>query len=154
MREVRRSAIVPQSPAQMYALVNDVARYPEFVPWCPAVRIHEEAADSIVASLEIERAGIRTSVTTRNTMIPGERIDMTLAGGPLRHFDGSWCFVPIRAPGLESAPGALRGCRVDLLVHFEFRSAALGLVLNGLFESSWDSLVDAFVRRAREVHGV
>jgi ribosome-associated toxin RatA of RatAB toxin-antitoxin module len=153
MREVRRSALVPQTPAQMYDLVNDVARYPDFVPWCPAVQIHEQGPEFIVATVEIERAGVRTSVTTRNAMVPGERIDMALAGGPLRHFDGRWSFVPIRAPGVDGQPGELRGCRVELLVHFEFRHAAVGLVLNRLFESSWDSLVDAFVRRAREVHG-
>jgi ribosome-associated toxin RatA of RatAB toxin-antitoxin module len=60
--------------------------------------------------------------------------------------------VPIHAPGEGGAPGVLRGCRVELFVSFEFRNAALGLVLGPLFESTWNSLVDAFVRRAREVY--
>jgi ribosome-associated toxin RatA of RatAB toxin-antitoxin module len=152
MREVRRSALVPYTPAQMYALVNDVRRYPEFLPWCPATRVHEETAESITATVDMQRAGVRIALTTRNSMRPGEHIEMTLVEGPLGSFAGSWRFVPIHAPGEGGAPGVLRGCRVELLVGFEFRNAALGLVLGPLFESTWNSLVDAFVRRAREVY--
>ncbi|HXQ31143.1 MAG TPA: type II toxin-antitoxin system RatA family toxin [Steroidobacteraceae bacterium] len=152
MREVRRNALVPHTPAQMYALVNDVARYPDFVPWCPATRIHAETANTITATVEIERAGVRIGLTTRNTMRPGERIEMTLIDGPLRSFGGTWDFIPIRAAAAPAAAGEVRGCRVELAVSFEFRNAALSLVLGPVFESSWDSLVDAFVRRAREVY--
>jgi ribosome-associated toxin RatA of RatAB toxin-antitoxin module len=149
MREVRRSALVPYTPAQMYVLVNDVARYPEFLPWCPAVRIHEQTDVSISATVDMERAGVRFGLTTRNTMVPGERIDMSFADGPLRYFAGRWLFVPIHAPG---APADVRGCRVELEVDFEFRNAALGLLLGPLFEATWDSIVGAFVRRAREIY--
>ena len=152
MREVRRSALVPYSPEQMYALVNDVRRYPDFLPWCPATRVHEETQFTITATVDMQRAGVKIALTTRNTMRPGEHIEMTLVEGPLGGFAGSWRFVPIRAPGEGEAPGPLRGCRVELCVTFEFKSAALGLVLGPLFESTWNSLVDAFVRRAREVY--
>jgi ribosome-associated toxin RatA of RatAB toxin-antitoxin module len=152
MREVRRSALVPYSPAQMYAVVNDVRRYPEFLPWCPATRVQQETQESITATVDMQRAGVRIALTTRNTMRPGEHIQMTLVDGPLASFGGSWLFVPIRAPGAGDVAGALKGCRVELTVSFEFRNAALGLVLGPLFESTWNSLVDAFVRRAREVY--
>jgi len=152
MREVRRSALVPYTPVQMYALVNDVRRYPEFLPWCPATHVLEETGESITATVDMQRAGVRIALTTRNTMRPGERIDMTLIDGPLGSFSGGWLFVPIQAPGEGAAPGALRGCRVELLVRFEFKNIALGVVLGPLFESTWNSLVDAFVRRAREVY--
>jgi ribosome-associated toxin RatA of RatAB toxin-antitoxin module len=152
MREVRRHALVPYTPLQMYVLVNDVARYPEFVPWCPATEIHAETPESITATVHIERAGVRLGLTTRNTMRPGERIEMTLVDGPLRSFGGTWEFVPIRDAREPAAAGGVRGCRVELTVSFEFRSAAVGVVLGPLFESSWDSLVDAFVRRARAVY--
>jgi ribosome-associated toxin RatA of RatAB toxin-antitoxin module len=153
MRDVRRSALVPHTPAQMYALVNDVARYPEFVPWCRSARIGAETPDSITATVEIARGGVSMALTTRNTMHPGERIDMTLVDGPLRSFRGTWRFVPIRAAETGGGEGELRGCRVELEVSFGFKSAALGVLLGPLFESSWDSLVDAFVRRARQVYG-
>ena len=152
MREVRRSALVPYTPVQMYTLVNDVRRYPEFLPWCPATHVHEETAESITATVDMQRAGVRIALTTRNSMRPGELIDMTLVQGPLGGFSGGWRFVPIHAPGEGGTPGALKGCRVELLVRFEFKNRALGLVLGPLFESTWNSLVDAFVRRAREVY--
>jgi ribosome-associated toxin RatA of RatAB toxin-antitoxin module len=152
MREVRRSALVPYTPAQMYALVNDVRRYPEFLPWCPSVRVHYETRESISATVDMQRAGVKIALTTANTMRPDEHIEMAQVDGPLRSFAGSWAFVPIRAPGAGDEPGPLKGCRVELLVSFEFRNAALGVVLGPLFESTWNSVVDAFVRRAREVY--
>ena len=150
MREVRRSALVPYTPAQMYSLVNDVAGYPAFVPWCAASLVTDRSADALTATLEIHRAGLAVSLTTRNTLVAGESITMVLVEGPLRAFTGRWDFVPIRAAG---AGGELRGCRVELRVGFEFRNAALGLVMGPVFESSWDSLVDAFVTRANGIYG-
>ena len=151
MREVHRSALVTHSPAQMYALVNDVARYPEFVPWCKASHILATTETSVTATLEIARAGVTLALTTRNDLVRDERIDMTLVKGPLVSFAGRWRFVAIRAPG-EEASGMVHGCRVELWVEYQFEHAAVGLVLGPLFEASWDSLVDAFVRRAREVY--
>lgn len=151
MRQVRREALVSHTPAQMYALVNDVARYPEFVPGCRAVRILESSDTAIAATLELARAGVSLSLTTRNTMRPGERIDMAFADGPLRHFDGHWQFLPVRAAA-DGPAGPVRGCRVLLEVNFAFRNAGLDLVLGPFFESTWNAIVDAFVRRAREVY--
>lgn len=166
MREVRRTAIVPHTPAQMYEIVNDVRRYPEFVPWCPSTRVFEETATSIHAAVDIARSGVKLSVATRNTMVPGERIDLRLADGPLQTLEGSWQFVPIVERAAPAVPGAvpadaagasptprLRGCRVELEVRFAFRNSALTMLFGPVFEASWDSLVDAFVVRARELHG-
>jgi len=148
MREVRRNALVPYTPLEMYALVNDVAAYPAFVPWCPEARVLESGPESLTATLKIGRAGLTTSITTRNALKPGESITMELRDGPLKTFRGRWDFVPIRA-----ADGEIRGCRVELDVAFEFGNAALGTVLGPLFAASWDSLVDAFVRRAHGIYG-
>lgn len=170
MRQVRRTAIVPQTPAQMYTIVNDVRRYPEFVPWVPATRVFDESDTSIHAALDITKAGVTMSVATRNTMVPGERIDLHLADGPLRTLEGTWLFVPILERAAPEIPGArrpepvpgderatpeprIRGCRVELDVRFEFGNAALTMVFGPMFEASWDSLVDAFVARARDLHG-
>ena len=163
MREVRRTAIVPYTPQQMYAIVNDVRRYPEFVPWCPATRVIAETETSIEATVDVARSGVRLSLTTRNTMRPGERIELRLVDGPLRTLEGSWQFVPIHdrtaspaapAEGQEPATAPrVRGCRVELEVRFDFKSAALTVLFGPVFEASWDSLVDAFVVRARELHG-
>lgn len=176
MREVRRTAIVPYTPAQMYVIANDVRRYPEFVPWCSGTHVYEETERSIDATVEISRSGVRVGVRTRNTMIPGERIDLRLVEGPLKTLEGSWQFVPIveqanpfadlalpgaapvassaaapDAPG-ESAGARVRGCRVELLMQFEFRNAALTMLFGPVFERSWDSLVDVFVERAKVLY--
>jgi ribosome-associated toxin RatA of RatAB toxin-antitoxin module len=170
MRQVRRTAIVPQTPAQMYTIVNDVRRYPEFVPWVPATRVFDETETTIHAALDITKAGVTMSVATRNTMLPGERIDLQLADGPLRTLEGTWLFVPILERPTPAIPGArppesnpddagaagsprIRGCRVELDVRFEFGNAALTMLFGPMFEASWDSLVDAFVARARDLHG-
>ncbi len=152
MRIVRRQALVPQTPAQMYGLVNDVRRYPQFLPWCPATVVHSETPQSVHATVTFERAGVRMQLTTHNTNVPDERIDLVLTDGPLRHFKGGWAFVPIRAAVVDGALGEIRGCRVELSVEFEFRNAAMGLLFGSLFEATWDSIVDAFVRRARVVY--
>ncbi|MEI8299594.1 MAG: type II toxin-antitoxin system RatA family toxin [Pseudomonadota bacterium] len=153
MRVVHRQALVPQTPAQMYALVNDVRRYPEFLPWCPATTVHSETPERVKATVGFERAGVRMSLTTCNTNVPEQSIDMALTEGPLKHFRGGWSFLPIRAPAVDGVAGEVRGCRVELTIEFEFSSAALTMLFGPLFESTWDSIVDAFVRRARAVHG-
>lgn len=174
MREVRRTAIVPYTPAQMYVIANDVRRYPEFVPWCSGTHVFDENERMIDATVEISRSGVRVGVRTRNTMVPGERIELRLVEGPLKTLEGSWQFVPIveqanpfadlALPGAApteaavappSDPGAprVRGCRVELLMRFEFRNAALTMLFGPVFERSWDSLVDVFVERAKVLYG-
>jgi ribosome-associated toxin RatA of RatAB toxin-antitoxin module len=147
MREVHRNAIVAYSAAQMYAVVNDVARYPEFVPWCPRAQVHEVSASAMVATLEIARGGLTTSIRTCNRLVPDASIELEQVEGPLKAFLGTWTFTPIRRDGLEV------GCQVDLHVRFDFKSRALALVFGPLFMASWNSLVDAFVSRADALYG-
>jgi ribosome-associated toxin RatA of RatAB toxin-antitoxin module len=152
MRVVHRTALVPQTPAQMYALVNDVRRYPEFLPWCPATVVHAEDATSLSATLTFERVGVRTSVSTTNRNVPDTSIEMVLTDGPLKSFKGVWQFHPLRARTEDGSLGALKGCKVELTVEFTFRNAALDLVFGPFFEATWDSIVDGFVKRARIIH--
>jgi len=152
MRVVHRTALVPQTPAQMYALVNDVRRYPEFLPWCPVTVVHAEDATSLSATLTFERVGVRSAVTTTNANVPDERIEMVLTEGPLKSFKGVWQFHALRSRTTDGSLGELKGCKVELTVEFAFRNAALDLVFGPFFEATWDSIVDAFVKRARVVH--
>ena len=146
MREVRRNALVPHTAAQMYAIVNDIESYPQFLPWCAAATVRDRTPTAVTGTLELARAGVKVHVSSVNHMVPDRRIDMVQAGGPLKSLKGSWNFVPIEKEGVE------RGCRVELEVHFEFRNAALTLLFGPLFEHTWDSLVEAFVKRARAVY--
>jgi len=140
MREVKRSALIAESPDRMYELINDIERYPEFVPWCTASRVESRKEGEVVATLTIKRGPLRAEFTTRNLLEPGKRVLMQFVSGPFRVLEGLWTLTPL---------GDL-GCRVELEMRFEFANRVAGTLFASLFEDTAASLVDAFVRRARE----
>jgi ribosome-associated toxin RatA of RatAB toxin-antitoxin module len=144
MRRVDRSALVPYSPQQMFALVTDIESYPEFVPWVADAELVERTSDQVIGKLQMERAGIRETFTTRNTLRPPHEIVLTLVNGPFRKLEGIWKFDDLRG----------RGTRVALSIEFEFANAMLSFMLSRTFEKSCGELVDAFVARARSVYGI
>ena len=139
MRQVRRSAQVPCAPDQVFALVADVAAYPDFVPWCEAAAAEETADLEQIATLGIRQGAFHGVFRTRNCQQPTDAITMELLEGPLRHLSGRWSFQP--------APGG--GCIVSLEVSFEFGSAAKDLLFGAVFESICSQLLDAVVAHAR-----
>jgi ribosome-associated toxin RatA of RatAB toxin-antitoxin module len=124
----------------MYALINDIERYPEFVPWCTAARVESRTEGEVVATLTIKRGPLRAEFTTRNLLEPGKRVLMQFVSGPFSVLEGLWTLVPL---------GDL-GCRVELEMRFEFANRVAGALFAPLFEDTAASLVDAFVKRARE----
>ena len=144
MREVKRSALVPYTAEQMFALVEDIERYPQFLPWVASAQLLERTPRAVVGRLEMHRAGMREVVTTRNTLTPPGEITLALVAGPFKTLEGRWTFEPI---------GEERGTRVALSIRFEFANAMLNLLLSRSFEKSCNELVDAFVARARAVYG-
>src|SRR5271168_590787 len=88
MQVVERSALVTYTAAQMFALVNDVARYPDFLPWCTGARVEDVSATERVASIHVTRGVLRTEFTTRNTLEKHQRILMHLVDGPFRKLVG------------------------------------------------------------------
>jgi ribosome-associated toxin RatA of RatAB toxin-antitoxin module len=147
MREIQRSALVPYTPAQMFALVDDIESYAAFLPWVSAAKLIERTDHERVGRLEMSRAGLREQFTTRNVVAPPGRLEMKLLDGPFRTLEGVWTFDAI---GATDAP---RGTRIGLALHFEFKNRVTDLLLAPKFASSCDSLVDAFVKRAREIYG-
>ena len=95
MSTVNRSALVPYSAAQMYALVNDIETYPEFVPWCSKSAVKIISNTEKEATLFFARNPIKTSFTTKNTLTPNQLIDMQLVDGPFSRLQGVWRFVDI-----------------------------------------------------------
>lgn len=124
----------------MYALINDIERYPEFVPWCAAARVDSRKDTEVVATLNIKRGPLRAEFTTRNLLEPDRRVLMQFVSGPFRVLEGLWTLSPL---------GDL-GCRVELEMRFEFANRVAGALFEPLFEDTAASLVDAFVKRARE----
>ena len=147
MREVERTALVPYTAAQMYAIVDDIVRYPEFVPWCRAASERERTAGAVTGTLEISRGSFHARLTTRNTLEPPRRIMLRQTEGPLRSLEGGWSFTSI------PEEGPAQGSKVGLRLRFEFKNPAFGILFGSKFESLWDGLVDAFVERARALYG-
>jgi ribosome-associated toxin RatA of RatAB toxin-antitoxin module len=143
MREIRRSALVPVPPQRMFELINDIERYPQFVPGCHAAEVLERNGDLVRARLTVGAGALRTSFTTRNLLEPHRCIQMDLEEGPFRSLTGRWTLEPVQMSDLT-------GCSVQLVLRFEVKGGLTGLALGPLVERMAASLVDAFVLRARQ----
>ena len=141
MIEIRRSAIVRRTPAQMFDLVNDVAAYPRRFSWCAGARVLAREDGSLTAQLELRIGGFTQVFTTRNTIAPPQRIGMQLVEGPFRHLAGVWDFVAL---GDE-------GCRVSLALDFEY-TGLMAPVMRAGFQKLADRLVDEFCAEARRAY--
>lgn len=134
---------LPYTAEQMFALVADVARYPEFLPWCLSARIHESRPDRIVAGLEIGFRLLRERFISRVALDPPRRIDVTYEEGPFEYLNSHWLFTPIEG-----------GVRIDFFVDFEFRSRLLQKVMGVVFGEAVRRMVGAFEKRARDLYGL
>ena len=141
MPRIVRSVDVPFPARDMYDLVADIERYPNFLPWCRSARVHARTPTEVTASLEIARGPLRKRLTTRNRMVDSERIDIELVDGPFSRLDGHWSFRGVSP----------QGCKVGFEMQFEVSSRTLARVLAPLFEEIARTMVDAFRRRAHEV---
>jgi ribosome-associated toxin RatA of RatAB toxin-antitoxin module len=148
MRAVKRNSLVPYTPAQMFALVEDFERYPEFLPWASGAKLLSREGNQLVGRLEMERMGVKEQFTTRNLLTPPTEMLMKLVDGPFKSLDGCWRFTAI-----SDTDGVPRGTRVDLSIEFEFKNALLEMLMGKAFEASCGSLVDAFTQRARALYG-
>jgi ribosome-associated toxin RatA of RatAB toxin-antitoxin module len=143
MREVKRSALLPYTATQMFDLVADVERYPEFLPWCTAATVLAREGEMVTAQLALSRGRASARFTTRNRLVPGQFLEMRLLEGPFRSLEGRWDFVAIGEAG----------SRVGLAIAFETQGSLAGIVLGPVFEGICNQLVDAFAQRARRVYG-
>jgi ribosome-associated toxin RatA of RatAB toxin-antitoxin module len=143
IREIERSALVAFSPEQMFDLVVDVERYPQFLPWVVGAKVHEQSERGLVASMEMQRAGVREGFTTRNEMDRPRWMTLQLVDGPFRMLEGRWTFSRIGDAGT----------RIELAMRFEFANPVVALLFGKAFEQSCGQLIDAFIARARQVYG-
>mgnify|MGYP001799083645 CR=1 FL=1 len=143
MRSVRRSALVPYEPAQMYDLVDDIPAYPECLPWCTQAEVLERDGNTVAATLELSKGGMRRAFTSRNVGTPSEKMEMHLVDGPFSHLEGVRTFLPLGDSD----------CKASLSIDFEFSSPVLGMMLGGFFETTCNELVDAFTKRAEAGSG-
>jgi ribosome-associated toxin RatA of RatAB toxin-antitoxin module len=142
IREIKRSALVTFSPEQMFDLVIDVERYPQFLPWVAGAELHQRSEHDLLASMAMSRGGVTERFTTRNEFDRPTYMTMRLVEGPFRVLAGRWTFTPI----------GTAGTRVELEMRFEFSSAVVSMLFGRSFEQSCGQLIDAFIARARQVH--
>ena len=134
--------VLPYTPDQLFAVVADIERYPEFLPWCIGARIKERQPDLIVADLIIGFRMFRERFTSRVSLDRPRGIDVTYADGPFRYLNNHWTFT--------ADP---EGCRVGFFVDFEFKSRLLQKVIEVLFSEAVRHMVGAFESRARDLYG-
>jgi len=140
---IRKSALVPYSAEEMYALVADVESYGRFLPWCGGARVLAREPDAVTASIQIAYRGVNKAFTTRNTLEPGRGMTLRLVDGPFRHLHGRWRFEPLDD----------QACKVSLDLDFEFANRLVALAVGPVFESIANGLVESFRQRARELYG-
>ena len=147
MTKYSEQKLVPYTPAQLYALVADVAKYPRFLPWCVGARVRSHIEHEMVADLTIGFGPLRESFTSRVLLLPpapdGARaIRVQYEKGPFKYLHNSWDFTPHP-----------NGCVVDFFVDFEFRNFVLQKAIGTVFTEAVRVMVHAFLKRAQAVYG-
>jgi ribosome-associated toxin RatA of RatAB toxin-antitoxin module len=142
MQRILKSVLVPYSAAQMFALVDDVERYPAFLPWCAGAQVLETHENGKTARIHIDYHGVRAHFTTDNANHPPELIGITLNDGPFHDLHGEWRFRSL-------SPDA---CKVEFELAYRFKSHLLEKVVGPVFGHIAHTFIDAFVKRAEAVY--
>lgn len=143
MPDVNRSVLVGFTPAQMFALVDGVERYPEFLPWCGGAAVSHRDEATTRATIQIDYRGVRQSFTTENMKRAPHEMVVRLVEGPFSRLDGGWRFTGL----------ADRGCKIEFSLHYEFSSRLLERLVGPVFSHIAGTLLEAFVKRAGQVYG-
>lgn len=140
---VKRQAIVPYSAAEMYDIVNNVAEYSTFLPWCRSSEVLSQTEDEVRATLELARGGLHKSFTTCNRLQKNKLIEIRLVNGPFEHLEGFWRFQHLDDTSSQ----------VFFDLEFRFAGKVANVAFSPIFQQISHSLVDAFCKRARELYG-
>ncbi|HBZ95433.1 MULTISPECIES: type II toxin-antitoxin system RatA family toxin [Pseudomonas] len=140
---IQRSALLPYPAQALYDLVNDVASYPQFLPWCSSSEILEVSETHMLASLEVAKGGIGQRFVTRNVLLPGQRIEMNLQEGPFTSLNGVWEFKALGD----------KACKISLDLTFDYAGPLVRATLGPLFNQAANTMVDAFCQRAKQLYG-
>jgi coenzyme Q-binding protein COQ10 len=143
MAKYAERRLLPYTPEQLFDLVADIERYPEFLPWCIGARIRERRAGELNADLVIGFKVYRERFTSHVVLSPPGQIHVTYSDGPFRYLQNEWKFEP----------GPNGGCVIDFYVDFEFKSKMLQKLIEVLFSEAVRRMVAAFEGRARKLYG-
>jgi len=134
--------VLPYSPEQMYALVEDVGSYPQFLPWCVGAKVRSQTETEVVADLVIGFGPFREGFTSKVDLEKPRKIVVRYEKGPFKYLNNQWLFDPDPT-----------GCRVSFFVDFEFRSRLLQSAIGVVFNEAVRRMVNAFLKRARAQYG-
>ncbi|WP_188236440.1 type II toxin-antitoxin system RatA family toxin [Sphingopyxis sp. LK2115] len=134
---------LPYSAEQMFALVTDIARYPEFLPWVVALRVRSDSEHEAVADMIVGFKGLRESFSCRVHKQRPREVVVSYIDGPMKHLSNEWHFQP--------AAGG--GCRVDFMVDFAFRNRMFEALAGQMFDKALRKMIAAFEARAEELYG-
>ena len=143
MATIQKSALVSYSASEMFGIVDDIDSYVEFLPWCGSSKVIKRESDEVEASIQISHSRIRKTFTTRNRLQKNKMIEMKLVDGPFKHLHGYWQFMEL----------GKNACKVTLDLEYEFASRLMDISLGPVFKSIANSMVDAFCKRADDLHG-
>lgn len=143
MATISRNALVMFSCEQMYNLVNDIEKYPDFIPGCADAKCISESETKMEGALLISKVGVSKWFSTTNELIPNQQIKLHLRDGPFKQLSGSWIFTALD----ETA------CKVELNLEFEFSSKLIEMAFGKIFNQVISSMVTAFTQRAKQVYG-
>ena len=136
--KIERTALVMHPASEMYRLVHDVAAYPGFLRWCTYAEVHEQGDDYQLASIGVSVAGMEQRFMTRNNLVPGELLSLSLVEGPFSSLTGQWQFLPLND----------RGSKISLSLNFDFVPGLISAAFQRGFRNIADHLVQEFCRRA------
>jgi coenzyme Q-binding protein COQ10 len=134
---------LPYSDEQMFALVTDIARYPEFLPWVVALRIRDDSEHETVADMIVGFKGLRESFSCRVHKQRPHEVIVSYIDGPMKHLGNVWHFHALEGGG----------CRVDFMVDFAFRSRMFEALAGQMFDKALRKMIAAFETRADELYG-
>ncbi|MEF8731520.1 MAG: ubiquinone-binding protein [Candidatus Accumulibacter phosphatis] len=144
MAMVKKSVLIERSSQQMFDLVDRVEDYPKFLPWCSQTCCEFRDEQKTVATLHINYRNVTSHFTTENDKESPQWMRIHLVDGPFRRLEGLWRFKPL----------ADYACKIEFQLSYEFSSKMFEKVIGPVFSQIANTFVDAFVKRANEVHGL
>ncbi len=142
MAQVQKTVLINHSANRMYALVDDVSKYPEFLPWCGGVDLIKQDDQSTIATLHIAYHGLHQNFTTENHKTQPNLMEIQLKDGPFKHLEGVWRFIELND----------EACKIEFKLNYEFANSFLEKIIAPVFSHIANTFVDGFVARAEVVY--
>ncbi len=143
MAQVQKTVLINHSARRMFALVDDVKKYPEFLPWCGGADLIKQDEQSTIATLHIAYHGLHQKFTTENHKVFPNLMEIKLKDGPFKQLEGVWRFIELSE----------QACKIEFVLNYEFANNFLEKIIAPVFNHIANTFVDGFVARADVVYG-